>query len=78
MAVYQDPKFFVQQSDQAFDKLHNPGEIATHSGIYRCEVCGHEDVSTRGNPLPPQNHHQHNPPRSIKWRLIVSHTARAS
>ena len=40
--------------------------------IYRCEVCGHEDISTYNHPLPPQNHKQHPPGVPIRWRLIVA------
>jgi hypothetical protein len=32
MAAYQDPKYLVQHTDQVFDKLHTPGDLATHSG----------------------------------------------
>lgn len=71
-AYYKDPKFFQQDSNSAFDVLHRPGTPAPFSGIYRCAKCGKTDVSTLGNPLPPQNHHQHNPPAPIQWQLIVA------
>jgi hypothetical protein len=34
--------------------------------------CGREDVSEKGKPFPPQNHHQHTLAQGlIRWRLIV-------
>jgi len=72
MAVYKYPQFLTQHSNPAFDQTHSPATPTPYSGIYRCEHCGKSDVSTYGHPLPPQNHHQHNPPAPIKWRLIVA------
>jgi hypothetical protein len=73
MALYNDIKYLVRSSDStAFDALQNPGALTTHSGIYRCEGCGHEVVSEGGKPLPPQNHHQHPTSQgAIRWRMIV-------
>jgi hypothetical protein len=73
MALYKYPQYLTQSNHTAYDALHHPAEIAPHSGIYRCEGCGENAVSTRGHPLPPQNHHQHNYGQgSIRWRLIVA------
>jgi len=73
MAIYKYQQFLTQSNHQAFDALHHPGETTPHSGIYRCEVCAENEVSTHGHPLPPQNHHQHNPAAGpIRWRLIVA------
>lgn len=73
MANYKYPKYLSQSDHKAFDEIHEPGHIAPHSGIYRCEGCGLNDVSTHGHHLPPQNHHQHNPGVGrIRWRLIVA------
>jgi hypothetical protein len=45
---------------------------AAGSGIYRCMGCGREVASNESEPLPPQNHHQHNQNQgSIRWKLIV-------
>jgi hypothetical protein len=74
MAIYQNLQHFQQFTHSAFNELHTPGTQAPYSGIYRCEVCGHEVVSTEGNPLPPQNHNQHPKDKSILWRLLVTHT----
>jgi len=72
MALYKYIQFLEKSNHEAFDKLHAPGTPTPHSGIYRCEKCGKNDVSTQNHPLPPQNHHQHNPPAPIQWRLIVA------
>lgn len=64
---------YIQKSEHAeFDQIYPPGANCPNSGIYRCEACGDEIASNKGNPLPPQNHHQHKPGvGSIRWRLIV-------
>ena len=72
MALYKDIRYLTVNSDAAFDAIHSPGASTPHSGIYRCEGCGHEIASNAGNPLPPQNHHQHATGRgTIRWRMIV-------
>ena len=76
MALYKYQQIVSHSEDGAFDELHPPGSSTPHSGIYRCEVCGHEIVSTQGHPLPPQNHHQHPQHQTIKWRLIVAHASK--
>lgn len=75
MAIYKYPRFLSQSNHQAFDQLHGPGVSVPYSGLYRCEVCGHEIVSTFGNTFPPQNHHQHSGRQPIQWRLTVSHAS---
>ena len=72
MALYKYIQYLRQSSDGAFDSVHAPGHATPHSGIYRCEGCGKEVASNGGNPLPPQNHHQHSPAHgSIRWRMAV-------
>jgi len=72
MALYKHGQYLRQSSDNAFDTLHSPGQNTPHSGIYRCEGCGNEVASNGGNPLPPQNHHQHTPAQgNIRWRMAV-------
>jgi hypothetical protein len=72
MALYKYIQYLRQSSDAAFDSVHAPGHSTPHSGIYRCEGCGKEVASNGGNPLPPQNHHQHSPAQgSIRWRMAV-------
>ncbi|GFO68565.1 hypothetical protein GMLC_21440 [Geomonas limicola] len=74
MTYYKYPKFFQQSDSEAFDTLTNPGAVTPHSGIYRCEGCGREVVSTQGHVMPPQNHHQHSYSQgNIRWRLVVGH-----
>lgn len=59
MAVFKNKDYFQHSTNAAFDNIHEPGEQAPHSGIYRCKGCGVNAVSTHAHPLPPQNHHQH-------------------
>src|ERR1700728_1868588 len=71
MAHYKYPQLLQQVNTPAYDQLHHPGNITPDSGIYRCEVCGWEVVSERGNPFPPPNHHTHPGFQPIKWRLAA-------
>jgi hypothetical protein len=72
MSLYKYPQVLVQTNDAAFDQIQGPGASTPHSGIYRCEGCGKEISANQGNPLPPQNHHQHGSGQgTIRWRLIV-------
>ena len=69
---YNNLGYLTQSNSDVFSKLHRPGEDTPYSGIYRCEHCGKEATSIAGRPLPPQNHHTHDPDiGSILWRLIV-------
>ena len=73
MAIYKYDKYLTQSSHAAYDAIHEPGEKVPHSGIYRCEGCGLNDACNFGQPLPPQNHHQHSSQQGkIRWRLIVA------
>lgn len=72
MATYKHAAYLGQNNSAEFDKEHKPGDAAPHSGIYRCTGCGKEVASNAGEPLPPQNHHQHNAIQGpIRWKLIV-------
>jgi hypothetical protein len=72
MALYKDGHYLIPSTSTEFDALHKPGESVPHSGIYRCEGCGKEIAANLGDPLPPQNHHQHEPSKGdIRWRMIV-------
>jgi hypothetical protein len=72
MALYKYAQFLKTSDHSSFDDILNPGASTPHSGIYRCEGCGHEVASNAGNPLPPQNHHQHNTSQgAIRWRMAV-------
>jgi hypothetical protein len=74
MAQYKYAQFLKKNESGDFDTLHLPGAPTPYSGVYRCVVCGKEDISKQGNPLPPQNHHQHDYGMGpIRWQLIVSH-----
>ena len=56
-----------------WNSLFGPGEKVLVSGIYRCEGCGDEITSNKGDPFPPQNTHQHPGvfDGKVQWRLIV-------
>jgi hypothetical protein len=72
MALYKHSQYLGTSDHGTFDTTHTPGTSTPYSGIYRCEGCGDEIASNAGNPLPPQNHHQHSTNQgAIRWRLIV-------
>lgn len=71
-AWYKYGSYLSQNDHEAFDELHTPGEVAKHSGVYRCINCGDTVAANAGNPLPPQNHRQHSPNSgAIRWKLLV-------
>lgn len=73
MAIYKYQQFLEHSNHAAFDTLTYPGGTVPYSGIYRCEGCGDNIVSTFGHVMPPQNHHQHTQAQGqIRWRLIVA------
>lgn len=71
MALYKNGQYLGKSESSEFDKDHSPGTSAPHSGIYRCMVCRKEVASNEGQPLPPQNHHQHPQREAIRWRMVV-------
>lgn len=71
MATYQEGQHLTHLKHAAFDTEYSPGFIGLFSGIYRCVACGDEIAANKGNPLPPQNKHQHQTNAQIKWRLLV-------
>jgi hypothetical protein len=72
MAQYKYSSYLSQADHSEYDTLYKPGANCPNSGIYRCEGCGDEIASNKGNPFPPQNHHQHpSGSGSIQWKLIV-------
>jgi hypothetical protein len=72
MALYKHQQYLQQSTHEAFDSLHSLGAATPFSGIYKCANCGDEIASNKGNPLPPQNHKQHDPNKGkVLWRLIV-------
>lgn len=72
MAQYKYSTHLHQNSHAEFDATHKPGEISANSGIYRCTGCGDEVAVNKGDPFPPQNHHQHAPSQGlIRWQLLV-------
>ncbi|MDB5600942.1 MAG: hypothetical protein JWN71_2986 [Xanthobacteraceae bacterium] len=72
MALYKHSQYIAHNSDEIFDQEHTPGTGAPRSGIYRCMGCQREVASNQGQPLPPQNDHQHGQTQgSIRWKLVV-------
>jgi hypothetical protein len=71
MAWYKYATHLHQEQSNAYDSLYSPGTLTPNSGIYRCEVCGHEVTSVKDHPLPPQTHPKHPVGVAIQWRLIV-------
>ena len=71
MALYKHGNYLVQDNHAAFDAEETPGTVVNNSGIYRCVNCGDEIAANKGNPLPPQNHHQHANQQPIRWKLLV-------
>lgn len=72
MAQYKYANYLKASESAAYDQEYTPGTTCPNSGIYRCDVCGDEIASNKGNPLPPQNHHQHAPGKGlIRWKLLV-------
>ena len=72
MSQYKYGEYLVHSDNSAYDIENRPGTIAQNSGIYRCWGCGDEIAANKGNPLPPQNHHQHASSQgAIRWRLLV-------
>jgi hypothetical protein len=53
MATYKDKSILIYVDSAAFDKLHNPGAVPPHSGIYRCQGCGVEIVAEQSRTFPP-------------------------
>jgi hypothetical protein len=72
MALFCDSAHVTHVKEQdAFKTVHKVGTKVPFSGIYRCVNCGDEDCCNKGDPFPPQNHHQHPEPEPIGWRLLV-------
>lgn len=71
MALYQDSSNVFHKADPIFDQEYTPGVAAPYSGIYMCVACKDEAACNKGNPLPPQNHRQHNSSARIRWKLLV-------
>jgi hypothetical protein len=73
MAKYKYLTNLSPSTDNEFDKLFSPSDRVWWSGIYRCVVCGHEVLHTNDKPLPPHDHHPHNPNQGkIQWQLLVT------
>ena len=73
MALYKNGNYLQQSTHAVFDTFTGPGQSTPYSGIYRCEGCAHEIAANQGNPMPPQNHHQHTSAQgTVRWRLIVT------
>jgi hypothetical protein len=73
MAWYtEDNKIHKVNSDNDWWKhWYGPSQTVPVSGIYKCMNCKKEVTSNKGDPFPPQNHHQHQTSSPIQWELIV-------
>ncbi len=73
MALYKDGTRLYLDTSSVFDQICSPGTPVPASGIYRCVGCGKEVAANQGNPLPTQNHAQHDPRvhGPIRWQLLV-------
>jgi hypothetical protein len=72
MALYKYSTHLTQSPHDTFDAAEAPGTVVNNSGIYRCTGCGDECACNKGNPLPPQNNHQHaQRDVPIRWQLLV-------
>lgn len=73
MPNYKNAAFFHTNDSVAFDAISPPSTATPVSGIYRCEGCGREASSTKGHPLPPQDHHTHTQAQGkIRWQLVAA------
>jgi hypothetical protein len=75
---YKESQYFKSNTSPLFDQTYLPGHPTPTSGLYRCESCGFEVVSTVNHPLPPENHCQHHSPKwrcsagRVQWRLVAA------
>jgi len=69
---YKYSQFFYENQAATFDEVYVPGVATPASGIYRCEVCGHEVCSVTPHPLPPQTHPLHPVNTPIRWLLVAA------
>lgn len=70
MPIINNLAYFKKSDRIDFDTLHNPGDPAPYSGIYRCEICGLEATSEEDKPLPPGRSHNHSS-KAVIWRLVA-------
>jgi hypothetical protein len=72
MARYKYGNRLVHSEDTTFDAVYKPGALTPLHGIYRCEGCGKEILSSAHDLFPPQDHHTHTERQgAVRWRLIV-------
>ena len=78
MPNYKYSQFLRTNTSSTFDGVLTPGTPTPSSGIYRCESCGFEVVSTFGHPLPPTQVCPNHSPRwqcahgPVRWRLVAA------
>jgi hypothetical protein len=70
MALYKYADDVGTSTSDAFDKIHDVGEGAPWSGIYRCGSCAAEIGIDAGRTLPP-THAGAAQGHKITWRLVV-------
>ena len=52
MALYKYQQYINKSESDAFDQVYEPGASSPHSGIYRCDGCGHEITHVKERALP--------------------------
>lgn len=72
MAWYRDSDNVNRTGEEyagKYNKIWKPGQSPSYPGIYRCQVCGYEDVINREcTSLPPCSNCK---PGSMEWKLLV-------
>lgn len=73
MSWYLDQSSLTKSSGgEWWNQKHNPGSTVPMSGIYKCVGCKKEVTCNKGDPFPPQNHHQHPTGQGpVQWKLNV-------
>jgi hypothetical protein len=74
VAWYNDASHLVKTDKPAnewWTHTYSPSAEVPVSGIYKCVICKKEITSNKGDPFPPQNHHQHPAGQDVRWELIV-------
>ncbi len=62
----------VDSKESHWTSTYSPGNEVPVSGIYRCIGCKKEITSNKGDPFPPQNHHQHTASQgAVEWKLNI-------
>jgi hypothetical protein len=78
MPNYKNGTYFQQNQSPLFDHTYPPGALTPTSGVYRCDACGFEAVSTKDHPLPPATDCRRHSSAwnctsgDVRWRLVAA------